>query len=134
MSSFSGLHEQHDEALAFGVATRNQTERHATEKPPIGAREALQVHRRPDLLQRPAPAEDVRGLHRAHRPRARRARRPGGSEMTASATVRTPATAAGASERDERGQGNRRARASQLAGVPPAGYRGSSSVGDIQRL
>ncbi len=47
--------KQHDRALALAVAHADQPKRDAREKAPVGARQALQVRRRPDLLERGTP-------------------------------------------------------------------------------
>src|SRR2546429_9111405 len=81
-------------------------ERLAREKAPVGAREALQVRRRPDLVQRLGGQEDVGRLHRAHGPREiverRRARGVGADRLG-------PGRALGATQpaREQRG-GERR--------------------------
>ena len=59
--------QQHHVALVVGVLHAHQAQRPAGEEAPVRAGQALQVHRRPDRVERLAGQCQVGGLHRPHR-------------------------------------------------------------------
>jgi hypothetical protein len=58
--------QEHDRAPVVVVLDADQAERAARQKPPVGAREALEVHRRPQLRQRRRRQRHVGRLDRSH--------------------------------------------------------------------
>ncbi len=69
--------KQHECAPVRGVADANQTERDAREEAPVGAGQALEVHRRPELRQRGLRQAQVGGLNSSASRRCARLRRCG---------------------------------------------------------
>ena len=67
LSRTKGRNRSATKRSTLGVEDADQPERHAGQKAPVGAREALEVDRRPRLLHLGVRERQLGRLHRAHR-------------------------------------------------------------------